>query len=235
MLDPQIKKIIDTQWYYVVNHADKVNDYKDFLRIEAKNIWTLVDQEHGWESYFVDVSYDADSQEQTRDQTKGNHMLLLHNDAFYKSLDFRPDYVMIYVVDPGTEGGLPFICNLDDSYAELIWNIGKQAAEKLINSPIHPTKDGVQYADYEIRGFPDHIKHFYTGKIYNNGYYSVGAPLPQTSHIMPFIDCMEKSKKILPKYELGDLVIINNKTFAHGRTEILGKTRHLVKIFIKES
>ena len=225
-----IKDIVDRKWYFIVKKLSK-NSILEF----ANNFWLVLDQTWKWE-FLVDIKptkwYD------TNHPQKWINFLDLHIDWFFKKLDIRPDYILLYCVNPG-EWGKTILCSLEDVFDSIVSKYWEETYQKIINLGCF-WKNNTFYIWSSLNKIYQDIKYdYYDGPLMkeNNSkkYYSLSDNFKHDKYLEILKKEIDKNVFCIGKLEKGDLIIINNFSYLHWRKKVLSNNRHLIRIQLKES
>ena len=225
----KIKESIYKKGYFIVKDIGKEN-----ILTFANNFWIILDQT--WrKDYFINIK--PTNLYNKKHPQKWTDFLDLHIDWFFKKLDIRPDYIILYCINPGKWWEI-LLCNLNIVFENIINKYWKEIYKNICNLKCFWNKNIFTIWNSHNKIYQDIKYNYYQWLLisqYNNKkYYSLSDNFKWNRYLEILKDEIDKNVFCIENLEKWDLIIINNFSYLHWRKKILSNTRSLIRLHIKE-
>jgi len=205
----------------------------DILDI-ANKFWDILDQT--WKKDYLRDIKPTDWYDKNHPQ-KWTEFLDLHLDWFFKKLDVRPDYIVLYCINSG-KWWETILCNLSEVFGNIITKYWIETYNKIVNLKCF-WKNNIFYIWQSFNKIYQDIKYNYykwplMEKYNNKKYYCLSDNFGNDNGLLLIKKEIDNHVFCIWKLEKNNLIVINNFSYLHWRKKILSNDRHLIRIQLKE-
>jgi hypothetical protein len=162
----------------------------------------------------------------------------LHVDGFFRCLNERPDYIILFCVNPW-DWGESLISDIQKSLMNIKKYLWSTVYRDILNTKVMAYEKWISIWDVSVEIFQKYDWKIFEWKFAENiawvSYFCVSDNMHDDRNLWFLQKELDKNVLNLWKLNKWEIIIINNRTFAHGRTEIVGLDRFLIRVQIKNT